>query len=768
MNSKRTTLALGLLTLLACPPAPGPEDGGAVSQLRLDVVGPAEALTTEDTTVTLLGYGFKPRCVVLVGGRALGPVTLLSPAVASVVVPRRTPVGTWDVTVVNPDGERATAAKALTVVEPSAVDSGAPDAGTPDALLPWAAGAVLPGYVLAGPSGGRSDVRASGTWEQGRWTVLFTRSLSTIDPLDDVQFTGLAMGTTYAFAVAVLDNTAGGFDATMRGQHASAYTLGNEASPADVKAKSVTAPPAANASDPGWGAPFVKPAGDAGAGSATGAAVTLRAAFDTANVYLLAQWDDPTESALKESWLFDGTTWTRRPASTFDEDRLALFWNISVPNFATRGCGALCHPTRMGVEHDAGPGVINADLWHWKAARTNPMGFADDQRLTYGTRDGRLMSFRADDLGSGIETANTRVTDGGARPNAMPEGAPDASASFLFAWPALGGRAVPLAGGLQAGAVLPGYTIGAPTGGRSDVRASGAWVNGQWTVLFRRALSNGWATDDVQLGGLATGTTYRFSVAVLDNAGGANDATMTSQHTTPHTLGNEASAAELKARSTTTAPTANPADPAWGPAFTKPSGTGISGTATGAAVELRAAYDASTFYLLATWLDATESNVKESWRFDGTRWVRRSAKGLDDSWTTVGANDEQYDEDRLAIFWDIAVPGFEVRGCAALCHPTRMGIETDAGPGVINADLWHWKAARTNPLGFADDQRLTWGVREGKNMAYRADDTGTGLEQANSVTLDGGAQPAFMSEGGTATFLFRASGGAARAVSWSP
>lgn len=69
MSSLRTPLSL-LLALAACPPTVEPADGGAASLLRLDVVGPAEVLSTEDTTISLLGYGFKAPCVVLLGGRA--------------------------------------------------------------------------------------------------------------------------------------------------------------------------------------------------------------------------------------------------------------------------------------------------------------------------------------------------------------------------------------------------------------------------------------------------------------------------------------------------------------------------------------------------------------------------------------------------------------------------------------------------------------------------------------------------------------------------
>src|SRR3990170_6774042 len=60
------------------------------------------------------------------------------------------------------------------------------------------------------------------------------------------------------------------------------------------------------------------------------------------------------------------------------------------------------------------------------------------------------------------------------------------------------------------------------------------------------------------------------------------------------------------------------------------------------------------------------------------------------------------DEDRLAIFWNIndSVRGFNIGGCAMLCHGDRMHTnEPDE-----KADEWHWKVARTNPAGYADDK----------------------------------------------------------------
>ena len=224
------------------------------------------------------------------------------------------------------------------------------------------------------------------------------------------------------------------------------------------------------------------------------------------------------------------------------------------------------------------------------------------------------------------------------------------------------------AGGWTANSSVPGFTLTAPTGGRADVRAAGTWANGKWTVLFTRALATATTTDDVQFSGLATGTTYRFSVAVLDNAGATADATMNGQNSNPYTFGNASSTANLKAKSVTTAPTADPTDANWGTMWTKTAGSGITGTATGAAVDFRAAYDSNFVYILAEWSDATESILREKWVFDGTTWAKKSAKGSDNSWATAGTGDEQWDEDRLAIWWDISVPSFATLGCLALCH----------------------------------------------------------------------------------------------------
>jgi len=62
-------------------------------------------------------------------------------------------------------------------------------------------GDVVPQYGLDTPSGSVADVRAKGRWEAGRWTVEFSRALST-GHADDVAF---VPGRTYALGVTTFD-----------------------------------------------------------------------------------------------------------------------------------------------------------------------------------------------------------------------------------------------------------------------------------------------------------------------------------------------------------------------------------------------------------------------------------------------------------------------------------------------------------------------------------------------------------------------------------
>ncbi|MEW6489420.1 MAG: ethylbenzene dehydrogenase-related protein [Thermodesulfobacteriota bacterium] len=204
--------------------------------------------------------------------------------------------------------------------------------------------------------------------------------------------------------------------------------------------------------------------------------VTLRALVHGATFYLLARWPDPTESAVRAPWIWDSAsqTYVTGPGN---EDRFALL----LPMGASR-------PTDCMVS-----GVtFVGDLWYWKAARSNPAGYADDQTLRLGLRE-----FRGADVLHGPEGKTSygkRFNDAG---NSCVAERTEPPARF-------------------AGDVVPRYVPQEPSGSRGDIRARGVWADGHWTLEMARALDTGDPEGDRAL---ARGDRLEAAVAVFDDVG---------------------------------------------------------------------------------------------------------------------------------------------------------------------------------------------------------------------------------------------------------
>jgi hypothetical protein len=109
----------------------------------------------------------------------------------------------------------------------------------------------------------------------------------------------------------------------------------------------------------------------------------------------------------------------------------------------------------------------------------------------------------------------------------------------------------------------------------------------------------------------------------------------------------------------------------------------------------KALFTDDELYFLLSWEDPTCSTVKESWQYDGTRWVH--LKG---------------DEDRIALRFEIdRINQFSSKSCTVVCHspadlPRNQWKLATRSPSE-KGDLWHWKAARSSPYRHADDGWLT-------------------------------------------------------------
>lgn len=245
----------------------------------------------------------------------------------------------------------------------------------------------------------------------------------------------------------------------------------------------------------------------------------VKALYDQNHVYFHFQWNDPTESLAFFPWekQADGS-WKKLAGADdderkFAEDKIALLWAINAPTFIQEGCMYACHVGDGGKAFGnmfAGKGEL-LDMWHWKAARSNPVGQADDQYLddTVWSKEKPNAGRKSDPLASGGYKDN--VNQDKSAPALMPA---IAGAKAQRNW-VLSAESAPFNDSFKSGDRVGGVIVSPFTGDRGDLTARGVWSKGQWTVEISRPLVTG-SKFDVQFRDLKAG--YHFAPAVFDNA----------------------------------------------------------------------------------------------------------------------------------------------------------------------------------------------------------------------------------------------------------
>jgi hypothetical protein len=244
--------------------------------------------------------------------------------------------------------------------------------------------------------------------------------------------------------------------------------------------------------------------------------VKIRALYTDRDIYFRLNWDDPTRSVTKQSWIFDGKTWRHLEGN---EDRIALVFEITrIKNFATRGCAVTCH-SPADVSKDewkfaTRTAAEKSDLWHWKAARSDPHNHADDAWLTVaGNPTGSYRETgRRKDTGAGGDVKNQTADK--SKPLYMqdPKKTPSVP-GFLLSEEAVQISDYSI---FKAGDVIPFRLPRKPSGSRFDVKALSRYTSESWTVMLYRKLDTG-HEDDVIFNPLKR---YSFAVAVFDDSGG--------------------------------------------------------------------------------------------------------------------------------------------------------------------------------------------------------------------------------------------------------
>jgi len=250
-----------------------------------------------------------------------------------------------------------------------------------------------------------------------------------------------------------------------------------------------------------------------GAGSVEGKVIELKAkSVHTKDmIFFRFEWPDKDKSMNKKRWQHTGSSWTKIKA---DEDRLGVVFEINrINKFATKGCAVFCHNESKNEKdwyYAVDSPKEKADMWHWKAVRSNPVGYTEDGYVTTNPTK-KPEEGRKRDAGSG--KAKSNKTKDKSKPAYMqdPSKSPSIPGSLLVS------EAVKITDYsiFKKGDEIPGYMVNAQwKGSFADVKTKGVWKDGKWTVMMSRKLSTG-HDDDVQFN---TRKKYPFTVATFDNA----------------------------------------------------------------------------------------------------------------------------------------------------------------------------------------------------------------------------------------------------------
>jgi hypothetical protein len=252
----------------------------------------------------------------------------------------------------------------------------------------------------------------------------------------------------------------------------------------------------------------------AGNGSVEGKMIEIKAmsVYTKEDIFFRFEWPDKDKSMNKNRWRFSNGQWTKIKG---DEDRLGLVFEINrIDKFATKGCAVLCHNESKKQEewyYAVTKSKEKADMWHWKALRSNPVGYTEDGYVTTNPTQ-KPEEGRKRDAGNGTKAKSNRTKDK-SKPAYMQDPSKPASIPDSL----LVSQAVEIKDHsiFKEGDEIPGYMLFTDwKDSFADVLTQGVWQDGRWTVMMSRKLDTGY-DDDLQFN---TRKRYPFGMAVFDNA----------------------------------------------------------------------------------------------------------------------------------------------------------------------------------------------------------------------------------------------------------
>ncbi len=199
----------------------------------------------------------------------------------------------------------------------------------------------------------------------------------------------------------------------------------------------------------------------------------LKAVHTGTHIYFLVRYPDSDCSQSHRSWFWNADQDEYAPGND-REDVFVFKWFLSGDDTDL----TLLSPTSY-----------TADIWFWKACRTNGSGYADDKTQELSA----TVLARSSQLTSKTGSSMHLIRSGD-------EGKPAYKTQILV---------------INQGPVVSRFAEVKPEGSRADIRAKGVWADGYWTIEFGRQLQTK-HDDDVQL---FPGQSYRLGVSRFEIAG---------------------------------------------------------------------------------------------------------------------------------------------------------------------------------------------------------------------------------------------------------
>lgn len=225
-------------------------------------------------------------------------------------------------------------------------------------------------------------------------------------------------------------------------------------------------------------------------------AIEIRAMHGGGEIAFLFRWEDETRSDSFREYVMSAEGEGGGSSVSFvgvPDDQFALKFNLS-------GSALSCMLAGKDYEDD---------VWHWKAARTNPAGYAQDRRFVV-----RREAEEGDEAaGESGDEAGSYVARNGSPVQILwieDEGEPlVVELEPLRSIQEVNERMAEKSG-------YPTFEIRKPAGSQADVRAKAKWDDGVWTLEIARRLDTGHADDAV----IDREKTSKFAIAVFDASEG--------------------------------------------------------------------------------------------------------------------------------------------------------------------------------------------------------------------------------------------------------